>query len=291
MANYKVILAFFIGVTIFVLCVTLVIYISSYVCETEPETNFLPIRLTYPDSMFQPLYGNNTPICSIKFLLRFDGTLAESNRIEIINATAVSHVPYNLDIIVGFPQAIEYNQKDTIGDNTTFAFGWAGTDILIFHDNYTAPDTDSPFKPIIYFHNLPLSHSSDIYFPVSGDYSPIIMIVNPNNPYDDFVVYRYDQIKVHIASAIEVEGLKINKTNLNLTHALFLFSLIGEFVLLYELYNKYRVIGKENDQNVININIASATNNAMHSSKVEKQINLIERPKEKLKNESNEKKT
>jgi len=232
-----------------------------------------------------PLYGTNATVCSIKFLLKFNGTLAENSQIEIINATCISHVPYNTSIYVGFPQAIDYAQKDTIGDNTTFTFGWTGTDVLIFRDDYNPPDADSPFKPIIYFHEVPVMYPNNIYFPVSGDYSPMIMITRPETPYDNVIVYSYDKIKVHVASAIEVEGLKINDVNLNLTHALFIFSWVGELVLLFELVTKYRdKTEREKGQTVSNINTTPTPNDTMPTTVIEKTSNFSKSPKPEIKN-------
>jgi hypothetical protein len=284
MNSYKVITIIFVMATLFAIGITTFIYLSSFVWEPEPETNYLPIRLTYPDSMFMPMYANSSTICSIKFLLKFNGTLAENSQIQIINATCISHVPYNTSIFVGFPQSIDYYQKDTIGDNTTYTMGWTGTDALIFRDSYNPPDANSRLAPLIYLHEVPVLYPNDIYFPVSGDYSPMIMIRNAT-PYDNIVVYSYDKIKVHVASAIEVEGLKINDVNLNLTHALFIFSWVGEFVLLFELITRFRDKKDiESNQTVNNIKTAPTPNDTMPTTATKKTSNFSKTPKSEIQN-------
>ena len=78
-----------------------------------------------------------------------------------------------------------------------------------------------------------------IYFPVSGDYYPIIEIANETDPYNA-IVYSFDQIKIHVASATEVEGLRLNNLNLGLTIALFVFAWMGEIALMVELLSNAR---------------------------------------------------
>jgi len=206
--------------------------------NSPKNSNNLPVVISYPDSMFMPIFGNQTGLCTIKFLFQFNGTLSEGTDILVINATCMSYVPYNTVISVGFPQALPSSQKTTIGANTTLLTGWGGSTILTFNDNYT--QNDSPFKPVADWHSVPPTYMVEpIYFPVSGDYYPIIEIANETDPYNA-IVYSFDQIKIHVASATEVEGLRLNNLNLGLTIALFVFAWMGEIALMVELLSNAR---------------------------------------------------
>jgi hypothetical protein len=253
------------------------------------ETRHVPIVISYPDSMFRPFYGENASICTVKFLLEYQGTLTENIPVKIINASCTSYVPYNLTISVGIPQAIRYELKETIGDNETMVMDWGGTDILTFYDNYN-PIVDSPFEPLVNYHMIYPSSQEEIYFPVAGDYSPIILLSESGIAEYDPIIYRYDQIRIHVASETEVESLNIDKVNLGFTVALFVFSWIGYFVLVYELIGKV-FKKKDADQIAININIIPDANKVIPISKTEETNNLSKSPKPDTSKRENKEKT
>lgn len=234
------------------------------------QENNIPLVISYPNSMFMPMYGNNMTICTIKFLLEFNGTLSENTQVQIINATCMSYVPYNITVNVGFPQAIPYSLKSIIGNNSTFLIGWGGTEVLTFRDNSSLPS--SPFIPVANFHGIYPSYPNDIYFPVSGDYSPIIEISNQSeelNPQYSPIIYSYDQIKVHVASTTEIETLSLDTVNLSLTFAIFALSWIGVLALTYQFIKE-----KDENQFPINIIITPDTTNTTPTKKEGKTTEL-----------------
>ena len=161
----------------------------------SPQEKSIPIVISYLDSMFMPMYGDNMTVCTVKFLLKFNGTLSEETPIEITNATCMSYVPYNITIQIGFPQAIDYDLKNTLKNNSTAIIGWGGTTVLTFRDSYI--ETNSRLKPIADFHIIYPIYHNKIYFPVSGDYAPIIELTTQEHEQNP-TIYRYDKIKVHV---------------------------------------------------------------------------------------------
>ena len=271
MERQKIGLGIFIVGTAFALILANIYVLSPIVLKPTPETKHMPIVISYPDSMFRPFYGENASICTVKFLLEYNGTLAENTHVKIVNSTCTSYVPYNLTVSVGIPQAIRYDLKDTIGNNETMVMDWGGTSILTFRDNYTP--VDSLFKPVADYHLIYPSLQEEIYFPVAGDYSPIILLSETGIAEYDPISYRYDQIRIHVASETEVESLNIDEVNLRFTIAVFVFSWIGYFVMVFELIGKVRK-NKDNGQITNNISISPDMSNAPPLRKTEKTTSL-----------------
>ncbi len=274
MERQTIVLWAFIGITAFSLVLINIFVLAPMIWKPVPETKYMPIVLSYPDSMFRPFYGENASICTVKFLLEYQGTLAENISVKIINATCMSYVPYNISIFVGIPQAIKYELKETIRNNETMILEWGGTSVLVFSDSYT-PVVDSPFEPVVNYHLIYPQLQETIYFPVAGDYSPIIMIGRENEL--EPIIYRYDQIRIHVASETEVESLNIDEVNLRFTLALFIFSWISYFALVYELVTKH-FKKKDDCQIVFNINIPSDMGNTHPERKIEKTSNPQKSP-------------
>lgn len=167
---------------------------------------------------------------------------------------------------------------------------WGGTDILTFYDNYN-PIVDSPFEPLVNYHMIYPTSQEEIYFPVAGDYSPIILLSESGIAEYDPISYRYDQIRIYVASETEVESLNIDEVNLRFTIAVFVFSWIGYIVLVYELWNN---VGKKKDeyQIAINVNTSPDISKPPPLTKTKKTINLQENSKLTTnKNETKEKMT
>lgn len=198
----------------------------------SPETNYLPILVSYPDSPTILIGGrdNESSVCTIKFLLKYNGSLVENTPVEIVNATCISYVDYKIVASIYFPQAIPYNWKDSIGDNSSLYLSWAGTEVVRFEDKR---QNDGRLT----IEGLGASIQETFYFPVSGDYSPMIGL-HKNTELLPSSYYRFDQIKVHVISQAELGQEKTNKVNLGLTVALLGFSYIGAFALVYELVVK-----------------------------------------------------
>jgi hypothetical protein len=206
------------------------------------KENYIPIILSYPDSSVMAIGGpiNDTrmSICTIKFLLKFNGTLSENTPIEIVNASCLSYVSYGIAASVSLPQAINYDYQSWIGNNDSLVVGWAGTEILGFEDE--RPHYDDS----IYFEPISLIRQEIFYFPVAGDFSPMVRVYKIGQVLEG-EVHTYESVKIHVISQPEIDQTRINKINLGLTVVLFGFSYIGGFALIYEL------IKKENEEKEI----------------------------------------
>jgi hypothetical protein len=138
------------------------------------QENYIPIILSYPDAPYYIIGGNNVSnsiVCTVKFLLEFNGTLTENTPVEIINATCVNYTPNNISVTISFQQAIAYSLKSEIGDNSTILVGWGGTEALDF-------ECKQPGNGDIFIEGTSPSPTSvqEIYFPVAGNFSPIICL-------------------------------------------------------------------------------------------------------------------
>ncbi len=234
------------------------------------KENYIPIILSYPDSSVMIIGGNindtRNSLCTVKFLLKFNGTLSENTPIEIVNASCLSYANYAISVTVSFPQAIDFSAKSWIGDKDHLIIGWAGTHVVEFQDNRTQ---DGGVR--INSDGISLTKQSTFYFPVAGDYSPIIR-VRANDQWLEGQIYTYDAVKIHVIAQSENEQVRINKVNLGLTVALFGFSYIGGLALIYELIKKEKT--NEESHFSININIMPETKNKPPTTKEEKTTTL-----------------
>jgi hypothetical protein len=203
----------------------------------EPEPEYLPIILTYPNSMWT---GFENYSCTVSFQLKFNGTISEGSTIEVVNASCFMCAPYNYSVYVGFPYAIDSDLAPRIQTGEPIITA-AGCQCAIFRDNFIVNDTTNPF-PMAYWHELNPSFLGTFFFPVAGDYSPVIRIFETSPNYTAPMDYSYDQIKVHVLSSSETEALRIGKVNLSLTYAMLGLSFVG----LASLFNE--LLGKDNPQ-------------------------------------------
>jgi hypothetical protein len=84
---------------------------------------------------------------------------------------------------------------------------------------------------------------------VSGDYSPV-MVIEFNN--GSTVEWRYDEIKVHVASPIEIQSLKTGSIELALTYALLGFAFLEGFAIIRDF-----VADDENSSKIVRISTPS----------------------------------
>jgi hypothetical protein len=227
--------------------VSVVVSLPLFGFRSNVKENSIPIVISYPDSMFMPMYGDDSTLCTIKFLLKFNGTLSENTPIEIVNATCMSYVPYNVTITVGFPQGIESRMETDIQKNSTLIISWGGVSVIKFQDSFNPVD-HTGFEPLADFHNVDAQFIGTFYFPVSGDFSPIIGIVKQGEIKP--IVYTYDQIKVHVLSSTEVDQLNLSQVNTSLSLIVLFFTWVSVISLVYQSWNK-----KEESQFPIVINI------------------------------------
>ena len=205
----------------------------------------VPILLSYPETPDIKLgFGGNQSYFSIVFLLKTQGYLAEDVQIKIINASCISYLPKNMTVKVIFPNAVDSKLKQMLSSGSAI-IGNNQIGFLVFEDNQQIFEENTTV--ITNIHVLNPSYTTDIYFPVSGDYSPTVRIFVEGQPEID---YTFNQIKVHVLSASEAEGEKNARMNLWLSYALFGLSIIGVVWLVFEFFKK------EEEKQVYNINIS-----------------------------------
>ena len=238
-----VVIFFLVFTTAYFIVITADIQYSSpvWVFNWNPpeETRYYPLLLSFPNAVGTSMTlggnGENTTLCVIKLLLKYQGDLTEDTKIEVENATCITCVSYGYSASVLFPNAIYFDYKSQISDT---GFGllkpWAGIDIVSFRVEGSVNANSNGGGNLNVTDTYP-SGQNPFYFPISGDYSPIIEIKKDDG---NTTVYSYDQIKLHIVSKAEVEQQKINKTNFGLSIALFGFAILGGIGLLHEFLKK-----------------------------------------------------
>ena len=182
----------------------------------SPKENHIPFGMNYPNTI--PITYPGTTF-NINFNLTYTGDLAENTPIQVQNASCLATVnDSNISfVIIGFAQAIAVVN----GTNNRLV---GGTYVAIF----STPNTNENF--------LSVYAVNTFYFPVSGDFSPTV-IINFNNGTGQ-IQYRYDDIKLHVLATSEVNAERINTTNLVLTAALLGFAFIETFKLIFEIKSK-----------------------------------------------------
>lgn len=243
--------------TAYIIVITQDIPTTFFNWNPPQQENYIPIILSYPDAPYNIISGanvSNSLVCNVKFLLEFNGPLSENTPIEIINATCVNYTPDNITVTIAFQQAIAYSLKAEIGDNSTVLLGWGGTDALSFECTETNGN--------IFIVGTAPEFTQEIYFPVAGNFSPIIELIE-NGQILNPTVYTYNEINVNVISASEIQQETINKINLGLTMAIFAFSYIGGIAVIYELTKK----DKEETQFPTIINIMPNSNNTAPTKK------------------------
>jgi hypothetical protein len=208
-----------------------------------PKENVIPILVSYPDNG-TPTIGSNVTYCSVIFALDFKGDLAENTHIQVVNASGAFILNEEATFTVAFPEAIESNWTSVISSGASIIGNpyWPVTGFTNHKDNSLPTG-----YPII--KQIKPDYQSNFYFPVSGDYSPMIKIQILGQPEID---YTNNAIKVHVLSNAEVETEQIGKVNLGLTFTLVDLAIIGSVWLFYELVKKEEV----KQSFTINISIA-----------------------------------
>jgi hypothetical protein len=87
-------------------------------------------------------------------------------------------------------------------------------------------------EAFINYYTQKLETENKFYFSVAGDYSPTLMIWFYN---DTTVQYTYNDIKLHVASATEVQSLKMENINVVIAVALLVFAFVEGISVVNEL--------------------------------------------------------
>ncbi len=224
-------LVIYVPITLYVVIVTNRIPFPYF--NPRPRFNPIPIQIFYPDMV--GLGVSRTGLIAL-FVLDFNETIAENTPIQIANATgqilAGSEYLNVSDVEIGFKQAIPWNHKDTLQQGRLYfsPFLTGLHFIHFFNDRENV--------------NLTIMAQDEMYFPVAGDYSPTIFIQFFNGT---SIQYTYNEIKVHVLSASEIEAVNTNRLNLAVTYVLLFFSYIQGFVIvlgIFKFQEKPNIVGK-----------------------------------------------
>ena len=258
----RLILYLTIGLVIFLAIYVAVLSLNLYPTAQEHK---VPIVLTYPDSFWNGVAESPLDFTCV-FTLEYNGTLAANTRIVVINPTLEVFQNYPISVYVAFPQAVPTSLAPTLSQGDIPMFE-AGSQCAIFIDNYQPLNSSSGHNVI-----ANTSFNGDFVFTVSGDYSPDVRVMFPemNRPP---IEYSYSQIKVHVASASEIQAETNGSINNGLTYALIFFAFLGATEIIYTIYNDDKR-EKSEEHYFININLTPIQNEIKPETISPKTINL-----------------
>lgn len=232
------ILIFLAAITLYVIVITQNIPFPYFNWNPSPKLSVIPFGLSYPDILGIQIPGTGLVV---SFLLAFNGTIAENVPIQVVNATGeiISNDYANVwNVQVGFQQAIPWDFKEAFEQSGMYIGGLSG---VLFSRNVMNPNS-SILLPLF---------EDEIYFPVAGDYSPTIRLDLYNGT---SILYTYNEMKVHVLAASEVEAENTNRLNLALTFALLGFSYIQGLVMINALWANRKKKNQSNANNAMTTN-------------------------------------
>jgi|GEM_PF-6147711 len=202
----------------------------------------VPIAIAYPDISNGQLQSEWLQI-SFNLETETNSLLAEGVNLTITNLAArvlindysnVTSPWYITDVWIGFQYAQPWSDW-AIVMNVSGQFQWnyytaLDGDWLVYNPNGTIWLSSGTYPlgtyPLtVFMHNT-------FHFPASGDYSPSILIDLANNT---ILSYTYNQVKVHIISASEIQTQKLERIGAAVTVALLVFAFIEGIVTVKDL--------------------------------------------------------
>jgi hypothetical protein len=212
----------------------------------------LPIAIAYPaisNGQLQP------EMLQISFNLETEtnSLLAEGVNLTITDLKAKAFVNdfgnvasgWVMDVWIGFQHAQPWGEWSMMSNATGqihwYYFTALAGDWLVANTNATTWLTHGTYPLGTY--PLDVFSKKVFYFPSSGDYSPSIIIDLANNT---ILSYTYDQVKVHVLSASEVQGQKLERLGATITVALLVFAFVEGIVAVKDL-TKEKYLGYPSD--------------------------------------------
>ena len=179
-----------------------------------PAPTHIPLSLYYPDVPF----NQTAPCVGLNIDLYSNGTLSAGSVVKVDSAVASLSVPTceNVAFVVvtiqgSFPYPTFFRNN---------SFNAPSADVVLFYRfgslSGSAPVT-GPFNPVV--------------FPVSGEYSPTVIITFYNNTK---VLYTYNEYKISVASSIDVQNAKNARIQTLLTNIIILFAIIEAISITIE---------------------------------------------------------
>jgi hypothetical protein len=183
-----------------------------------PDKVVIPISLNYPDSL--TLTGKTGIL--ISYVLVANSTIAQGTDVNltdpwgaIYNTTEYANVSF---VVSGFVETVPPNFTVQPG---TVPYGGLIAGTVTYGRNVAHPNVLHPTENATTFKWL-----------TSGDYSPSIFIYFLNNTSQD---YTYSEIKVHVASPIEIKSFTNSNVEAALTYALVIVGGLEAFSIVHDL--------------------------------------------------------
>jgi len=204
------------------------IFFAYQVSFPQPQLMSYPVPLTYPPTIGVSIGDTDL---TLNFFMEYNGTLTEGKPINISNSMGytLSKDYSNIWIVsVGFQGAYPYEFKDNFSKGG-FLIGGLGGVTLEPSATKTGYIQVGNYSKIL----LP-SSPQQIFFPVSGEYSPTIKVTFLNGT---TIQHTYDNIKVPVTSSFEVENQNISRFSL----ALAIFVGLLAFIEFYKLLREWAI--------------------------------------------------
>jgi len=185
-----------------------------------PKEVIIPVTLIYPDSYtLTPDAG-----LSISFNLVADSTIGEGTNVRMIDPFAqVISKDYSgvSTILTGFAGTVTPNfvpSQPQRGQVNAPPYGTMA---------FTGPTGEGTYTPMV----------KEITFKwvAPGDYSPRLFLQFLNQTKRE---YTYDEIKIHVASFVELQGLKVSKIELALTYSLLALGVLEGFSIVHDFVSE-----------------------------------------------------
>ena len=230
LAIFYVIIGFWVGVII----ADFHIPIINPVQKTQ-----LSFEVNYP-----PVTGSDMPLLlRATMYLEADSIISENTRIFANRSSGGYIYPNNEskigEVYFGFSSALPHKlSSGKSGINYSVPTGvwlinWDGQNLTSREALSEESYTDFNFtEDFIEYQRAQFRKENEFYFPVAGDYSPTILIWFYN---DTTIQYTYNDIKVHVASATEVQSQKLDRINTAITITLFALALVEGISVVNDL--------------------------------------------------------
>lgn len=186
-----------------------------------PKEVFIPVTLIYPDSY---TLGPDAGL-SISFNLVADSTIGEGTIVRMIDPFAQVLSKDYSDVVIlltGFAETVPTNFVPTQPQRGQVVnVPPAGTMA------FTGPTREGTYVPML--------KETTFKWVAPGDYSPRLFFQFLNHTKRE---YTYNEIKIHVASFVELQGLKVSKIELALTYSLLAFGVLEGFSIVDDFVSK-----------------------------------------------------
>lgn len=230
---YDIAIASFSGFLIFLTILT-ILFIPTL--NPLPQSHNIPLGLNYPDLPNNSPFKNESVVGLQIFIeLHYIGELSVNNKITLGESTCqINSLNYSniKQVRVGFTQALPWSFKKIEENLFSYTVTNWGTSFIYLNDTNSL------------YHGT----KSDLYFPISGDYSPTITIQFDNDTAP--INYTYENVRIPVIAESDLAMLNMNRISVALTIALLVFSFIEGFTIIGKLWEKRKNAQSDTTDNI-----------------------------------------